>query len=61
MDGLLFGPLAFLLFVVVLGSIVIVHELGHFLTARLLDVRVLEFGIGFPPRARCCARRARRS
>jgi regulator of sigma E protease len=52
MDGLLFAPLAFLLFVVVLGSIVIVHELGHFITARLLDVRVLEFGIGFPPRAK---------
>ncbi len=52
MDGLLFGPLAILLFIVVLGGIVIVHELGHFITARRLGVRVLEFGIGFPPRAR---------
>ena len=30
----------------------IIHELGHFVTARLAKVRVLEFGIGFPPRAK---------
>ena len=35
----------------------VIHELGHFVTARLAGVRVLEFGIGFPPRARSCARR----
>ena len=52
MDGLVFGLLAIVLFVVVLGGIVLVHELGHYLTAKALNVRVLEFGIGFPPRAR---------
>jgi regulator of sigma E protease len=40
------------LFLVVLGSLVLIHELGHFITARLARVRVLEFGVGFPPRAR---------
>lgn len=35
-----------------LGGLVVIHELGHFITARLAGVRVLEFGIGFPPRAR---------
>jgi regulator of sigma E protease len=40
-----------LLFVVILGVTVILHELGHFLAARLAGVRVLEFGVGFPPRA----------
>jgi regulator of sigma E protease len=40
------------LFFVVLGSLVLIHEFGHFLTARLARVRVLEFGVGFPPRAR---------
>jgi regulator of sigma E protease len=40
------------LFIVLLGVLVIVHELGHFLTARAANVRVLEFGIGFPPRAK---------
>ena len=37
-------------FLVVLGLLVLVHELGHFLTARLFKVRVEEFGLGFPPR-----------
>src|SRR3989304_4208431 len=40
------------LFVLILGVLVIVHELGHFIVARLARVRVLEFGIGFPPLAR---------
>jgi len=40
------------LFFAVLGILVIVHELGHFVTARMANVRVLEFGVGFPPRAR---------
>ncbi len=39
-------------FLAVLGILVIVHEIGHFVTARLANVRVLEFGIGFPPRAK---------
>ena len=52
MDGILFGLVAIVLFIVVLGGIVLIHELGHYLTAKALNVRVLEFGIGFPPRAR---------
>lgn len=36
---------------VVLTILVILHELGHFIAARRSGVRVLEFGIGFPPRA----------
>lgn len=40
----------FLLFAFVLGALIIGHELGHFLVARLLHVRVDEFGLGFPPR-----------
>ena len=31
--------------------LVTAHEFGHFLMARRNGVRVLEFGIGFPPRA----------
>ena len=33
-----------------LAILIIVHELGHFLSARALGVDVEEFGIGFPPR-----------
>lgn len=40
------------LFFVILGALVLIHELGHFIVARLAGVRVLEFGLGFPPRAR---------
>jgi regulator of sigma E protease len=46
------GVVTLLLFLLVLGSLVVIHELGHFITARLAGVRVLEFGIGFPPRAK---------
>lgn len=37
-------------FIVILGLLVLVHELGHFLVARLFKVGVEEFGFGFPPR-----------
>ena len=30
--------------------LIFVHELGHFIAARLLKVEVEEFGFGFPPR-----------
>ena len=46
------GAITIFLFFFILGSLVLVHELGHFVTARLAGVRVLEFGIGFPPRAK---------
>jgi regulator of sigma E protease len=35
----------------VLGLLVLVHEAGHFFTARAFGIRVEEFGIGLPPRA----------
>lgn len=35
---------------IVIGVIVMVHELGHFLTARRLGIRVREFGIGMGPK-----------
>jgi regulator of sigma E protease len=34
----------------VLGFLIFVHELGHFLAARWMGVKVLEFGFGYPPR-----------
>lgn len=33
-----------------LSILILVHELGHFLTAKFFGVRVDEFGIGFPPK-----------
>jgi len=37
-------------FVVVLGVLIFFHELGHFLVARLFDVGVEKFSLGFGPR-----------
>lgn len=42
--------LTLLVFLVVISLLVLVHELGHFLSARRLGVSVEEFGFGFPPR-----------
>ena len=39
-----------LIFLAVLAVLVLVHELGHFVAAKAFGVRVLEFGLGFPPR-----------
>lgn len=39
-----------LLFLAVLVVLILVHELGHFLAARVVGIRVDEFGLGFPPR-----------
>ena len=33
--------------VIIFGLLIFVHEFGHFIVARLVRVRVLEFAIGF--------------
>jgi len=43
--------LTLLLFLAVLSTLVLIHELGHFLAARFFGVKAEEFGVGFPPRA----------
>ncbi len=39
-----------ILFIFLIGILILIHEFGHFLFAKILKVRVEEFGIGFPPR-----------
>lgn len=39
-----------LAFIIVLSILVLIHELGHFLVAKKLGIKVEEFGFGFPPR-----------
>jgi len=36
---------------ITLGVLIFIHELGHFLAAKLTGMRVDRFSIGFPPRA----------
>ena len=38
-------------FLITIGVLVLVHELGHFLAAKFFGMRVDRFSIGFPPRA----------
>jgi regulator of sigma E protease len=42
--------MAILIFIALLIGLIILHELGHFAAAKLLGIRVDEFGIFFPPR-----------
>ena len=45
-----------LAFVFVLGVLIFVHELGHFIMARRIGVRVLTFSLGFGPKLLCVRR-----
>jgi regulator of sigma E protease len=42
--------LTFLSAIILFGLIIFVHELGHFLSAKLVGVKVLKFSIGFGPK-----------
>ena len=39
-----------LIFIIALSILVLVHEFGHFFTAKITGVRVEEFGLGLPPK-----------
>jgi regulator of sigma E protease len=39
-------------FFILISFLVLIHELGHFLAAKLVGVFVEEFGLGYPPRVR---------
>lgn len=42
--------MGFLWFLLCVGPLIFVHELGHFLVAKALGVKVLKFSLGFGPR-----------
>jgi regulator of sigma E protease len=42
--------LSTLYFVFALAFLIFIHELGHFVAARIVGIPIQEFGIGFPPR-----------
>src|SRR5438045_2944720 len=39
-----------LVFLLILSVLVLVHEAGHYLTAKLSGIKVEEFGFGIPPK-----------
>ena len=42
--------LTLIVFILLLSILVIVHELGHYLAAKIIGVKVEEFGLGYPPK-----------
>jgi regulator of sigma E protease len=48
--------LGILAFFLILATLILVHELGHFVFAKSMGVRVDEFGLGFPPRLKAWRR-----
>lgn len=42
--------MSIIIFILILGILIFVHELGHFLVAKKSGIRVDEFAVGFPPR-----------
>lgn len=48
----MYALVSVLAFIVLLGVLIGVHELGHFAAARYFGIQVEEFGFGFPPRLR---------
>ena len=46
----MFSIPTWLLVIPILGFLVLIHELGHFITAKKFGIKVTEFGFGFPPK-----------
>lgn len=44
--------MSLILFLIILSALVIVHELGHLGVAKFFGIRVDEFGLGYPPKAK---------
>lgn len=42
--------LTIIIFIFILGILVFVHEMGHFIAAKLAKIKVEEFAFGFPPK-----------
>lgn len=41
-----------IIFIIILAVLILVHEFGHFIVAKKSGIRVEEFGLGYPPRAK---------
>lgn len=44
--------MSIIIFIIILALLIVVHELGHFFAAKISGIRVDEFGLGYPPRAK---------
>lgn len=41
--------MSIIIFLIILAVLILVHEFGHFIVAKKSGIKVLEFGLGFPP------------
>ncbi len=51
METFITSLLRILEFILALGLLIFLHELGHYIASKLFKIEVEEFGFGFPPRA----------
>lgn len=42
--------ISIVIFIAILTFLIVIHELGHYITAKMAGIKVEEFGIGLPPR-----------
>src|SRR6185295_17328858 len=42
--------MSIIIFLIILAVLILVHEFGHFIVAKISGIRVDEFGLGFPPK-----------
>jgi regulator of sigma E protease len=42
--------ISIIIFIAILTFLIVIHELGHYITAKMAGIKVEEFGIGLPPR-----------
>lgn len=49
--------MSIIIFIIILAFLVLIHEAGHYIFAKRAGVRVDEFGIGYPPRAKTLFKR----
>ena len=47
-----FGNFAWLAVIPALGFLIVIHEIGHYWVGRKMGIKIEEFGIGLPPRAK---------
>jgi regulator of sigma E protease len=47
----MFVLLTIFIFLIILTILVVIHEAGHYFTAKFFGIKVEEFGFGFPPKA----------
>lgn len=50
MNGILGSLFRILEFIIAFGLLIFLHEFGHYITSKLFNIEVEEFGFGFPPR-----------